>query len=280
LSLDAVTPTLAKETTHGLEGLVNRRTFLREVGLKGLAALGAAHLLPAWLVASAASPVKPNASVALPSKALNTLTLEPTTLNPIVPVSFTHRLSSVQGLSEKQITQHIGLYEGYVAKFNLLNKEIASLQEADWQGANATYHPFRERHVALSFAENGAVLHELYFGNIGGAKQPPSATLKRLVAGAFGSWERFASQLTALSKSMRGWAILAYSFRDKQLHFYGLDTHHHYAPIASVPLLVVDVYEHAYMIDFGTNRAAYLEVLLSNIDWQVVEQRLDMAMQH
>lgn len=72
---------------------------------------------------------------------------------------------------------------------------------------------------------------------------------------------------------LRGWAVLSFDYRDGRLHNYGLDAHNIGVITGSVPLLVLDVYEHAYFIDYGTRRAAYIEAFMENIDWEVVNRR-------
>lgn len=250
---------------------MTRRGFL-----KAVAGLSAGALLPAWLTQLAqASPLST-------VKTTQSATKRPNQFQPvgiigshqqIAPLNFGQRLKTVSGLSQNQLQQHLGLYEGYVKKFNSMTDKIKAMNEEDWEGANGTYHPFREIHVELSYAQNGALLHELYFGNMGGDKSKASPYLKMKLAEAFGSWESYLGQLNALGRSMRGWAITAYNLRDGKIHNYGLDTHNMFAPMNVIPLLVMDVYEHAYMIDYGTNRGKYLDAFIDDVDWSVVEAR-------
>jgi Fe-Mn family superoxide dismutase len=90
----------------------------------------------------------------------------------------------------------------------------------------------------------------------------------------FGSLEVFKEDLMATALSARGWAITCYNFDDQRLQNYLLDTHNQMVPICVAPIVVIDSYEHAYMIDFGINRKEYLAVLWDNINWDVVEKRL------
>jgi Fe-Mn family superoxide dismutase len=188
-------------------------------------------------------------------------------------------LSTVEGISQNQLDQHIGLYQGYVKKINEMTAKISSLNP-DAAAMNGTYSEFRELHVEQSFALNGAVLHEYYFENIGGEKTPPTDMIKTLFAKEFGSWDNYMNHLTALGKSARGWVITGFNMRDKRIHNYLLDGHNQLSPVHVMPLLVLDVYEHAYMIDFGAKRAPYLEAFVKNIDWSIVEDRLKMMMLH
>jgi superoxide dismutase, Fe-Mn family len=184
------------------------------------------------------------------------------------------------GLSAKQVEAHIKLYEGYVKKHATITQELSTLKGATLEGANATYHPYRELLVEQSFALNGALLHEYYFENLSATPQTPSSLVSSTLATAFGSMESFKGQLMAAAKSMRGWAILGYCMWDGNYHLYGLDAHNTYSPMGILPLLVIDVYEHAYMVDYSTDRAAYLNAIWPYIHWGIVEQRLAMVKGH
>lgn len=188
-------------------------------------------------------------------------------------------LSTVEGISQNQLNQHIELYKGYVTKINEIDAEIRGMKP-DVAKVNATYHPYRELHVEQTYALNGVILHEYYFENIGGAKAAPPEMLKNVITKEFGSWENYANHLLAVGKGMRGWAITGYNMRDHRVHNYGLDLHNQWVPVNVIPLLVLDVYEHAYMIDFGTKRAAYLDAFMRNVNWQIVEDRLKTMMLH
>jgi Fe-Mn family superoxide dismutase len=123
---------------------------------------------------------------------------------------------------------------------------------------------------------NGIILHELYFGNLGQPAQgpnQPSDALKEAITREYGSWQAYLTHLRALGKSMRGWVLSAFNIRDGRIHNYGLDTHNQWVPIHVIPFIVLDVYEHAYMLDFGTNRGSYLDVFFNNHNWPAVNQR-------
>jgi Fe-Mn family superoxide dismutase len=190
-------------------------------------------------------------------------------------------LSTVEGISQNQLDQHLGLYKGYVTKINDIDKQIREMTP-DLEKMNATYSPYRELHVEQTYALNGVILHEYYFENMGGAKTPPTQTslVHKTFTQEFGSWDNYVNHLLAVGKSMRGWAITGYNMRDHRIHNYGLDLHNQWVPVNVIPLLVLDVYEHAYMIDFGTKRPAYLEAFMKNVNWQVVDQRLKTMMFH
>jgi Fe-Mn family superoxide dismutase len=181
------------------------------------------------------------------------------------------------GLSASQIEQHLKLYKGYVAKSNeIYNK----LKEVDLASANATYSPLRELLVEESYAVNGAVYHEFYFGNLGGKGGEPTGDLKAALEERWGSVPKFMDMLKAAGKSMRGWVVVGYNTRGGHLSAFGLDTHNMFAPANLVPIMVLDVYEHAYMVDYGIDRAKYLDAFTANLDWDVVAKRLASTHNH
>ncbi len=131
-----------------------------------------------------------------------------------------------------------------------------------------------------SYAVNGAVYHELYFGNLGGAGGEPTGDIKAGIEERFGSTGKFMDMLKAAGKCMRGWVIVGYNTRGGFIDTFGLDMHNMWSPASIVPMLVLDVYEHAYMIDYGIDRAKYLDAFTANLDWDVVGKRLAMARKH
>lgn len=190
-------------------------------------------------------------------------------------------LSTVEGLSESQLTQHLGLYKGYVARINEIERLIRE-SDPELAKVNITYAPFRELHVEQSFALNGVILHEYYFENLGGERLAATQTemFHPLVVKQFGSWDNYVNHVMALGRGMRGWVMTGYNMRDGKIHNYGLDQHNQWVPVNVIPLMVLDVYEHAYMIDFGTRRPAYLDVFMQNVNWRVVDARLKTMMFH
>jgi superoxide dismutase, Fe-Mn family len=254
----------------------SRRDFLK-LASSALGALLLMGLSP--LTGQAASlPMGKNKALATAKPSAPLLALTPTTTTSWQAINFMPQLATVTGISQAQLQAHHKLYESYVAKTATITKAINALSVDALADANATWHPYRELLVERSFAQNGAWLHELYFENMGGSKVTASSAFTALINRFFGDWATFKAKAIASAKAMRGWAVLAYALHEKQLYFYGLDAHNQYAPLASVPLLVIDVYEHAYMLDFSTNRGAYLEQFWQTINWQVVEQRLVKAL--
>lgn len=191
-----------------------------------------------------------------------------------IPIHEFPNLETVEGLSKNQIDQHLALYHGYVNGANKLTETIREFN------ATSDAAQFRAMHIDQSYALNGALLHQYYFENMGGAHTPPSEWFKDLIAKEFSSWDNYVSQFNTLGKKFRGWVVTGYNMLDHRIHNYGLDSHNEYYPAHVMPILVMDVYEHAYMIDFGTDRGKYLEAFVNNIDWAVVEARLKTMTLH
>lgn len=175
--------------------------------------------------------------------------------------------SGLSGLSEKQIDQHFNvLYKGYVNKL----KEIEDkLGQADLSAANSTYSEVRELQKERVFAADAIRLHEGYFKNLGGPGGTPSGPVIDLINQDFGSFDNWQSQFKASGMCARGWVVLCYDHDDKKVHNYMTDIHSD-GVWNCTPLLILDVYEHAYFIDYGTNRKDYIEVFFNNVNWDYV----------
>ena len=173
--------------------------------------------------------------------------------------------------SAKQINDHKQLYNGYVNKRNEIYNALKSANRS--QGNNITYSSFRGLKLSETFSRNAVLLHELYFENIGTGTSMGGLT-QQIITKNFGSVDAFKQDIMATALSARGWALMCYNIDDQKVQNYLLDSHNDKVPVMTIPLLVIDSYEHAYMIDFGINRKEYLEVLWENINWDVVEQRV------
>ena len=188
------------------------------------------------------------------------------------------------GLSEKQLAEHIKLYEGYCKKIDEIRQKIS---EADKEG-NATFSALRELKLEEGFCINAIKLHEFYFENLrnddisDGAQKSDdfrhigegkSNEATKMIEEDFGSMESWRQEFTALAMSARGWVILAYDWKDDKLHNYIADMHNQGGIWDSIPILVIDMYEHAYFMDFGTDKKSYIAKFLENINWKIVGDR-------
>jgi len=176
----------------------------------------------------------------------------------------------LDGLSEKQLTEHHDvLYAGYVKKTNEIEEKLKS---ADLASANATFSDLRELKMEETFALNGVKLHEGYFDNMvqGGAR--PSGKVQELIERDFGSYENWEKEFRALGLSARGWVVLGYDLDEKKLKNILCDSHNQGGVWNMLALLIMDVYEHAYFIDYATARKSYIEAFFRNINWQQLDR--------
>ncbi len=181
-------------------------------------------------------------------------------------------LKGLEGISENQISQHRDvLYVGYVNKLNEIEERLKTV---DMSKANQIFSELRALKTDESFALNGVLLHELYFENLGGKGGKPSGELSELIARDFGSFDKWVEEFKACGMAARGWVKLGLCLYDGKLHNYCMDSHNFNVPGGTAPILIMDVYEHAYMIDYGVKRPPYIEAFMKNIDWSVSEKRL------
>lgn len=182
----------------------------------------------------------------------------------------------LDGLSLKMIQEHFKLYLGYVKKSNEVQQK---LEIADKSEANGVYSFIGELKRQETFAVNGMKLHEVYFGQLNGGGTPSGAIVK-MIENDFGSIDAWKEDMVATGLSARGWGILAYDFRDNRLHNYGSDGHNVGAVWGAIPLIALDVYEHAYFMDYGINRKDYINSFFKNLDWNYVNaivQKFNLA---
>ncbi|MGE5618922.1 MAG: superoxide dismutase [Sphingomonadaceae bacterium] len=185
----------------------------------------------------------------------------------------TPNLFEMDGISRRQIEEHYTLYQGYVNKTNEIRSK---LETVDLSKANQTFSDVRELKVELSFAWNGVKLHELYFENLGGKGGRPEGKVLAALESSYGSFDRWVEDLKASAISARGWVVAALD-EDGRIYNYVADAHNSYGIWKAIPLLVLDTYEHAYVIDYGVKRPPYVDAFLKNIDWEPVARRLEKA---
>lgn len=180
------------------------------------------------------------------------------------------KYKSLNGISERQLSEHYDvLYAGYVKKVGEIREKLGNISK---ENVNPTYSDYRELKLEETFSLNGVKLHELYFENLGGDGEVSGGILTKIEQD-FGSFENWHEDFMAAGMGARGWVVLALDPIDGQLRNFLSDFHSHGCVWGTKPILVLDVYEHAYFIDYGTNRKGYLEAFMKNIDWGVVENR-------
>ena len=184
------------------------------------------------------------------------------------------QLVGLTGLSEKQIDVHMKLYAGYVTNVNVLNERLSALAKAGKTGTPE----WAEMTRRLGFEYDGMVLHEYYFGNLkaGGSTLSPDSALGQAIGKSFGSIEEWMADFRGIA-TMRGvgWAALFQDPVTGWLSNHWLSLHQEGAPVSFKPILVLDVWEHAFLVDYvPAERPKYIDAFFANVDWQAAEQRL------
>ena len=176
-------------------------------------------------------------------------------------------LFEMDGISRASVEAHYKLYQGYVAKRNEI---LGKLGEIDLAAANQVYSDVRALKVDLTFAVGGVKNHEVYFEHLGGTGGDPDGAIADLITRDFGSVASWRADLKATGMAGRGWAWTAYDFDEQRLFNYIGDAQNTFPVWNAAPLVALDVYEHAYFLDYQTDRASYIEAFLGNLDWGVV----------
>ena len=181
-------------------------------------------------------------------------------------------LIGMEGFSETLLKNHFTLYQGYVTNTNKLMDTIAAMLKEEKAGT-LEYSELKRR---MGFEFNGMRLHEYYFGNLGGESPlDKSGQLGRKLAEDFGSYEDWEKDFKSTGK-MRGigWTILYQDNLTGNLFNQWINEHEAGHPAGCIPILVMDVFEHAFMTDYGLKRPDYIEAFFKNVDWKAAESRL------
>lgn len=192
--------------------------------------------------------------------------------NMYIKQDFSHLLG-IEGFSDKALNTHFSLYEGYV---NNTNKILEKLQELEAEGKTGEPE-FGELKRRFGWEFDGMRLHEYYFGGLGvNGEIDKSGKLYKAIEENFGSFDKFKENFINTGKTRGiGWVILYQDLKQegKLINFW-INEHDTGHGAGLNPILVVDVFEHAYMIDYGTNRAGYLDAYWKNIKWSEIETRI------
>jgi len=185
------------------------------------------------------------------------------------PIHFEHlKGGALKGFSDSQLDLHFTLYEGYLAKLNEIEEKLSVANNSK---PNYSFNEYSELKRREAVAFNGSFLHELYFENLGlDASITPE--LKKALDDQ-GGVEKVLADLKAAALGGPGWALLTHSRRDGKLHTYFVAEHHIGIPIDQDLLLVLDSWEHAFMVDYGIKRSDYIQAFFDNIKWSEVSRR-------
>jgi superoxide dismutase, Fe-Mn family len=178
-------------------------------------------------------------------------------------------LLQLDGISRASVEAQYRLYQGYV---NKRNEILAKLAAADLGSANQVYSELRALKGELSFAIGGIKNHEVYFEHLGGDGGDPEGAVAHLIRRDFGSAEAWRADLKATGMAGRGWAWTAYDWDEGRLFNYIGDAQDTFPIWNATPLVALDVDEHAYFLDFQTDRGAYIDAFFDNLDWAVVNE--------
>lgn len=183
--------------------------------------------------------------------------------------------AKLTGLSEKLITSHWqNNYQGSVKGLNTVEQKLAAAM-ADKDFPALIYSGLKREELHRT---GSVVLHEHYFGELGGDGKP-AGDVARALATAFGSFDAWEAEFKRTAMSLAGgsgWAILAWNRHTKSLHNYWAWDHMHGA-VTGAPLLVLDMYEHAFHMDYGAAAAKYVDAVMANLDWETIDARYRAA---
>jgi len=193
-------------------------------------------------------------------------------------------LSGLNGISDQTLEMHFKLYEGYVTNTNTLTTKIAEIL-SDGKVDQEEMPAYSELTRRLGFEYNGMVLHEYYYANMkrqGGGDAPGGSKFRGAVEQSFPSYDIWKTDFTGIGK-MRGvgWAICYLNPETGGISNHWITLHETGNVSGFVPLLVMDVWEHAFLLDYKpADRPKYIEAFLSNVDWDAVETRMKPLQGH
>jgi Fe-Mn family superoxide dismutase len=190
-------------------------------------------------------------------------------------------LHGLVGISDRTLEMHLKLYEGYVQATNQLTTQVGEMLK-DGRIDHEEMPAYSELTRRLGFEYNGMVLHEYYFENVqkGGTTKPDrGSAFVKAAEDSFGGYDMWKLDFSSVGK-MRGvgWAVCSLNPANRRLSNHWISLHEHGHVAGFIPLLVMDVWEHAYLLDYKpAERAAYIEAFFANIDWKAVEKRLKLG---
>jgi len=182
------------------------------------------------------------------------------------------KLLGMEGLSDTLLKNHFTLYQGYVTNTNKLVDTLSQMVK-EGKAGTPEYAELKRR---FGWEFNGMRLHEYYFENLGGKGAiDKSEKLAKKIAEDFGSYEDWEKDFKGVG-AMRGigWAILYQDNQSGKLFNCWINEHDVGHPAGCTPILILDVFEHAFMIDYGLKRADYIAAYFKNIDWKAAEGRM------
>jgi superoxide dismutase, Fe-Mn family len=184
-----------------------------------------------------------------------------------------------EGISAKTLAIHYDkLYMGYVNKKNEIEEKLAGFEDGttDLSSANQTFSDLRALKDGETFAANGVWLHEHYF-DVLGSDGKPNGKIVDAITERYGSIKTFLAYFGACGMAARGWVVLAWNTNENKLAVYTGDAHNQGGVWGAIPILVLDVYEHAYFLDYGSDRKSYIEEYINEINWSEANKKYEAA---
>ncbi len=201
------------------------------------------------------------------SEAISTNSTQPHADDKAMP--FSDLIGSLSGLSAAQMRLHLSFYRHCC---DLLGNIMTVAPNIDLASSDCISSPWRNHQISLLDCHNKVMLHRLYFSGLGPSGGSPSGVIKKQLITDFGSVDQWWIEFKATAMSVRGWAVLGWDVYSNRLMNMGFDEDSQF-PVMFHPILIVDVHEHAYEIDFPGDRLSYLDSWYKNILWQVVKRR-------
>ena len=239
-----------------MTGIVGRRDFLQNSATLGALTMA----VGVGAAASATAAGETTASAAAPPQyALKPLPFDPT---------------KIKGFSEKiLVSHHDNNYSGAVKRLNTIAEQLAAL---DWEKAQTfTVNGLKREEL---IAANSMILHEIYFAGLGEPNQP-GAALAAAIGHDFGGIDRWRAEFVAMGKALgggSGWVLLTYNPHDKRLmNTWAAD--HTMTLAAGTPIVALDMYEHAYQMDFGAKAGDYVAAVMSTLNWSNADKLYERA---
>lgn len=182
------------------------------------------------------------------------------------------KVIGMEGFSETLLKNHFTLYQGYVTNTNKVMDILSQMLKDDKTGTPE----FAELKRRLGWEFNGMRLHEYYFENLGGKTSlDKNSRLSKKIAEDFSSYEAWEKDFK-VTGAMRGigWVVLYQDITNGKLINFWINEHDVSHPAGGNPILIMDVFEHAFMLDYGLKRADYIGAFFKNINWAIAEARL------
>ena len=188
------------------------------------------------------------------------------------PKEFSYQ--NLKSISQTSFDLHKKLYEGYIKKLNEITSEYKTVNK---DAANHNYSHVRELLIEKSHNYNSMILHEYFFSNLTNKPSSPSEYFKKCIEKEFITWGEYLMDLEATAMSSRaGWALTVFNHKEQRFHNFALDLHDMHVPIQAYPIVVIDTWEHSYMIDYiPGDKKKYVESYLMATNQDVLEKRFE-----